>query len=129
MAGEKDQVEPPITINIGNVCDGAFVDAFELKLQEVLKNIADPSTEARAKREIRLVLKLHPKDDRTQINVEFTCESKLAGLMPATSRMFVGKDAEGSLYALTEDPRQMNIFTPPKPVEAPAVIQFKTAGE
>jgi hypothetical protein len=117
----------PITINIGNVADGAMVDAFELKLREVLANIADPSTEAKQKREINLCLKLHPKEDRVQINVEFTCTAKLAGLMPSTSRIFVGKDAEGALYALTEDPRQLNIFTPPKPVEVSPVIQFASA--
>jgi hypothetical protein len=71
-----------------------------------------------------LRVKFHPKDDRVQINCEFTCETKTAGLMPATSRMFVGRDAEGSLYALSEDPRQMHIFTPPTPKEAPAPIPF-----
>jgi hypothetical protein len=120
-------MEEPVTINIGNICDGAMIDAFELKLREVLANIMDPSTEARQKREICLVLKLHPKDDRVQINTEFTCSVKLAGLMPATSRMYVAKDAEGVLYALAEDPRQMHIFTPPKPLEAPSVIKFEAA--
>lgn len=121
---EQDQQHDPITINIGNVCDGAMVEAFEVELQKVLKNIMDQNTDARAKREIRLVLKLYPKDDRVQINTEFTCETKLAGLMPSTSRLFVAKDANGALYALDEDPRQMNIFTPPKPVEVAAPIPF-----
>lgn len=116
--------EEPISINIGNICDGAMVEAFELKLAEVLRNIMDPSTEAKAKREITLRVKFHPKDDRVQINCEFTCETKTAGLMPSTSRMFVGKDSAGGLYALSEDPRQMNIFTPPAPKEAPAPIHF-----
>ncbi len=98
-----------------------------MQLGKCLRNIMDQNTEARAKREIRLVLKLHPKDDRVQINMEFTCESKLAPLMPANSRMFVGRGADGALYALAEDPRQMNIFTPPKPIEAPPVIQFTSA--
>jgi hypothetical protein len=116
--------EEAIPINIGNICDGAMVEAFELKLADVLRNIMDPSTEARQKREIVLRVKFHPKDDRVQINCEFTCDTKLAGLMPATSRMFVGRDAEGALYALSEDPRQMHIFTPPAPKEAPAPIPF-----
>ena len=47
--------------------------------------------------------------------------------MPANSRIFVAKDAEGVLYALDEDPRQMHIFTPQKPVEAPAPIIFSNA--
>lgn len=115
-----------VTVNIGNVSDGALVEAFELKLREVLQNIADPSTPASAKREINLRLILRPKDDRVQIDTQFTCTAKLAGLMPATSRLFVGKDAQGNLYALAEDPRQLNIFTPPAPKPMPAVISFGT---
>ena len=120
----QDTQDEAIPINIGNICDGAMVEAFELKLADALRNIMDPSTEARSKREIVLRVKFHPKDDRVQINYEFTCDTKLAGLMPATSRMFVGRDAAGALYALSEDPRQMHIFTPPAPRAAPAPLPF-----
>ncbi len=116
----------PITINIGNVSDGALVEAFELKLREVLANIADPHTPATAKREINLRLVLRPKEDRVQIDSQFTCTARLAGLIPASSRMFVGKDGDGNLYALADDPRQLNIFTPPKPKEVP-VLEFNSA--
>lgn len=71
-----------------------------------------------------MVITLKPKEDRVQLAAELNCSSKLAPLMPANARIFIGKDESGALYALTEDPRQMNIFTPPKPVEAPPVIQF-----
>jgi len=116
------------TINIGNVANGAMVEAFHLELQKVLKNIMDPSTEATAKRYIRLELMLKPKDDRIQLSTEFTCTSKLAGIIPVDSRMFIGKDAEGNLVPLVDDPRQMNIFTP-EPVKVPSVLTFKAAGE
>ncbi len=75
-------MEQPTTINIGNVSDGALVEAFELKLREVLQNIADPHTPATAKREINLRLVLRPKDDRVQLETQFTCTAKLAGLIP-----------------------------------------------
>jgi hypothetical protein len=117
---EKEQ----ITINIGNVADGAMIEAFQLELQKVIQNIMDPSTEATAKRYIRLELMLKPKDDRIQLNTEFTCTSKLAGIIPVDSRIFIGKDSEGQLVALAEDPRQMNIFQAPKPVELPKPIEF-----
>lgn len=117
-------MQEPVTVNIGNVSDGALVEAFELKLREVLANIADPSTPATAKREINLRLILKPKEDRVQIDTQFTCTGKLAGMYPATSRLFVGKDKEGNLYALSDDPRQLNIFTPPKPKEAPKPLEF-----
>jgi hypothetical protein len=122
---EKEQ----ITINIGNVANGAMVEAFQLELDKVLKNIMDPSTEATAKRYIRLELMLKPKDDRIQLNTEFTCTSKLAGIIPVDSRIFIGRTEDGVLVPLQDDPRQMNIFAPPEPVKAPSVILFKAAGE
>jgi hypothetical protein len=121
------QENEPIPINIGNICDGALVEAFEVELAKVIKNIMDPNTEAKAKRSITMTVDFHPKDDRVQINVESEVKTRLAGLVPANSRIFVAKDAEGVLYALDEDPRQMHIFTPQKPVEAPAPIIFSNA--
>ena len=105
---EKEQ----ITINIGNVANGAMVYAFQLELDKVLKNIMNPSTEATAKRYIRLELMLKPKDDRIQLNTEFTFTSKLAGIIPVDSRIFIGKTEDGILVPLVDDPRQMNIFQP-----------------
>lgn len=116
----------PVTINIGNISDGAMVEAFEVELARVLENIMDPNTPAMAKREINLRLILKPKDDRIQINTQFTVQTKLASLMPATSRMFVAKDKDGGLHALTDDPRQLSFFTPPVR-EAPSVIEFSKA--
>ena len=124
---KSTEEDDPVTINIGNVCDGAMVQAFERSLAKCLANIADPNTEAKRKRQVILVLSLHPKEDRTQINCEFDCNEKLAGMIPATSRMYIGKDESGALYALTSDPRQMNIFTPPAPKQVPAPIEFKAA--
>ena len=114
-------------ITISNVCGGAMVEAFETSLRKCLANIMDPNTDARRKREVRLTLTLHPKDDRVTVDCEFDCTEKLASMIPVESRLFVGKDAEGTLYALTEDPRQMNIFTPPAPREVPQPIQFQVA--
>ena len=118
-----------ITINIGNVADGAMVEAFQLELQKCLLNIMDPSTEATAKRVIKLELTIKPKDDRIQLNCEFTCTSKLAGIIPVDSKIFIGKDAEGHLVPLVDDPRQMNIFQPPPTVQVPSVLTFKAAGD
>ena len=117
-------IEPPITINIGNIVDGAVIEAFGVELQKVVNDIMDPSTEARQKRRITLEVEFHPKDDRIQVAVQFTCKAKLAGLIPSTSRLFIGRTEGGQLVPLAEDPRQMNIFTPPKPVQLPAPIVF-----
>jgi hypothetical protein len=124
---ETRVVGEPQLIDFATVSDGALIEAFGLKLSEVLQNIADPNTPATAKREISLVLSLHPKEDRTQINIQFTCKARLASLMPATSRIFMGKDGDGNLYALDKDPRQQNLFTPPAPTAVREPLSFKAA--
>ena len=55
------QENEPIPINIGNICDGALVEAFEVELAKVIKNIMDPNTEAKAKRSITMTVDFHPK--------------------------------------------------------------------
>jgi hypothetical protein len=127
MDQELRNTSEPQLIDFATIADGALIEAFGLKLQEVLANIQDPNTPATAKREITLTLSLHPKDDRTQIDTAFTCKARLASLIPATSRIFMGRDDDGNLYALDRDPRQQNLFNPPKPAAMPAPLTFKTA--
>lgn len=116
-------------VTFADVCGGAMAQAFESSLRKCLANIMDLNTEARAKRKIHLTLTLAPKDDRVTINCILDSDEKLAGDLPVESRMFIGKDAEGNLYALHEDPRQMNIFTPPAPRALPDPIQFTVAAK
>lgn len=118
------EIEPPITINIGNIADGAVIEAFQIELDRIVRNIVDPNTAATKKRSILLQIDFHPKDDRTQLGVEFNCTAKLAPMAPSTSRVFIGKDTDGNPVTLADDPRQMNIFTPPKPVELAKPIIF-----
>ena len=119
--------QQPQAITVDNVCGGALPAAFELSVRKCLANIMDPNTPARAKRQVVMVLTLAPKDDRVTVDCALDCTEKLANVLGVESRLFVGKDEEGTLYALTDDPRQMNIFTPPAPRELPAPIEFKTA--
>lgn len=127
----SDEIEAPITINIGNLCKGGIIDAFEKELQKCLNNIFDMDTPATTARTITLKVKLKPDDARIKIGAEFTCDSSLAQPHPVTDVFFVGKDGEtGELYGLTSDPRQRSIvFSAPKPKEAPAPIEFRSAGK
>lgn len=127
MAQDEEQLEGPITINIGNVCDGALLEMFDLGMAQLMANIYDMNTPATAKRVLTLTIELKPREDRVQIDTECSSGVKLAPMFPKTSRLFVAGDGNGVLYALDRDPRQMNIFTPPKPVEAPKPIEFKAS--
>lgn len=117
----------PQLIDISSISEGAMVEAFGLKLAEVMSNIADVNTPATARRQITLTLTLSPKEDRTQIDTQFTCKAQLASIIPSTSRIFMGRDEDGNYFALDRDPRQMNFFNPPTPKEVSAPLTFTVA--
>lgn len=98
MADEK-QIQEPITINIGNICDGAAVEAFEMKLRECLENICDLNTPATASRTITLKVKLKPREDRVQITSEFSCDVSLPSFEPKVSRIFIDAQAKAGAKA------------------------------
>ena len=66
-ANGAEQIEAPVTINIGNLCKGAIIDAFEKELQKCLDNIYDLDTPATTSRTITLKVKLKPDDARIKI--------------------------------------------------------------
>ena len=121
-----DQQEA-IPVNIGNINDGAMIEAFDIEFRKALENIADINTPATATREVVLKLTLKPHSDRITIETEFRAVSKLAPIETHKAKCFMGKSEDGSLVAFTSDPRQMPLWTPPKPKESP-VIKFDSAG-
>lgn len=115
-----------IPINIGNINDGAMVDAFDIELRKVLANIADINTPATDTRTLTLQLVLKPHSDRIQIETEFKCSSKLAPIETHKSKCFMGKSEDGVLVAFANDPRQMPLWSAPKPRRA-AVVNLDSA--
>jgi len=114
-------------INIGNINDGAVIEGFNICLQRVLENIADINTPATSNREIVLKFIFKPRADRCEIETEFHPTVKLAAIEPHKSKVFMGKTDGGVRIALDSDPRQMPLWSAPKPKEVP-VISFGTGG-
>ena len=114
------------TINIGNINEGAAIDAFDLEIRKVLDNIADLSTVATATRSITLRVDFKPESDRCKVHTEMSVSTKLAGIEKNKSKIWVAKSDDGYLVALDGDPRQMPLWESPKNAEPP-VIQFKNA--
>lgn len=117
-------MDEPIVLNYANICDGAMIEALQMKLNQVMANICDVSTPATVTRSVTLKLKFKPKEDRCQVAVEFSCDATLASIEPHSSRMFIAKGDDEQFYALDRDPRQMNIFTPAAPKAVAPPIQF-----
>ena len=113
------------TINIGNLNEGAVIDAFDLELRKVLENIADLSTVATATRTITVKIDFKPESDRCKVHTEVSVKTSLAPIEKHSSKVYVAKTDEGALVALDADPRQMPLWESPKKAQPP-VIQFAT---
>ncbi len=124
MTEQKKQLDAA-SVNIGNINEGAAIDAFDLELRKVLENIADLSTVATATRTITLKVDFKPESDRCKVHTEFTIKTTLAGIEKHVSKIFVARTDEGALVALDADPRQMPLWESPKRSQPP-VIQFAT---
>lgn len=121
-----DQQEA-IPVNIGNINDGAMIEAFDIEFRKALENIADLNTPATSSRVVTLQLVLKPHSDRITIETEFKATSKLAAIETHKAKCFMGKSEDGSLVAFTSDPRQMPLWSAPRPKETP-VLQFDSSG-
>ena len=113
------------TINIGNINEGAIVDGFEVELARALANIADLSTPASPARVVTIQVVLKPHGDRVVIETEIKITSKLCGMETHKSKVFLGRAEGGGFVAVDGDPRQMPLWTSPKPTEVQKPIEFK----
>jgi hypothetical protein len=122
---QQQQSDEPVTINIGNINDGAAIDAFDLELRKVIENIVDLSTVATATRSITLRFNFKPEGDRCKVHTEMECISKLAPIEKNVAKLFIGRTEDKALVALDGDPRQMPLWSKPEPKAVP-VVQFSS---
>lgn len=107
-------------VNLQNLGHGAAAELFQTELQNVIYNIMDVNTKPDAQRAITLKLKVKPSKERTMCNVEISCESKLAPVMPFESTLFVGVE-HGEAVATEFNPNQQRIPFPEPIPEKPTL--------
>jgi hypothetical protein len=116
--------KPKLTpINLGSIARGAALQLFEMEIERVAANINDKSTSATAVREITLRFKFKPDPERRVIDVTTTAASKLSPIDSHSSRVYLGRDAEGHAYVFDQDPRQELLFENPEG----NVVQFNAS--
>lgn len=101
--------EPLPVVTLAGLCDGAALELFQSEFDKVLRNIADPNTEATDVRKVTVVIALQPDDEREvgEVNVKVT--SKLAGVKGARTRVYFGRH-KGELVATEFNPKQQGLF-------------------
>lgn len=96
--GEDFRVVTLETIN-----NGAAQDLFTEEFDKVMRNINDPSVDAEGVREIHLIFKFHPSEDRRSVATKVQAKTKLAPISAHKGSMFVS-----GLKAYTTNPHQQS---------------------
>ena len=116
-------MEEPLTLV--TLKGGALVELFDRALEQVLKNIADPNTDAQTSRKIKMEVILKPNEDRDQTALVIKCTPVLAGIKPVGSIAYLGR-IKGELVAVENDPKQGALFDKkagPTPIAGPGIVQ------
>jgi len=92
-------------MSLNNLKDGAIIEMFDHAMEEVLKNISDPNTEPKAKREINLKVVFQATDDRAIVGITASCNPKLTGQRELITTALV---KNGQM--IENKPRQMDLF-------------------
>lgn len=129
---------PEVKLTLETLQEGALVERFNLALEQVLKNIANPNTKAREKRKITIEVTFDPGEDRDDINIVTKVGTKLTQLRPVESRGYIEEDGSGGFIAIENHRNQVRgqveiqeaSPTPvPGAITAMNVRQIKSAGK
>ena len=93
-------------VSLSTLGKGAAADLFAEEFAKVLENIADVNTEAKAPREIRLSVKIIPRENRDFAAVKISCTSKLAALKQYETSVHMGVEG-GKVRAFEEEIKQI----------------------
>lgn len=117
-------------VTLDTIGSGALGELFQVELNRVLANIADPNTVAMTKRSIEIKVTFKTRSDREVADVELTCASKLAPVAKVSTQVFMGRQ-NGKFVAVENDPRQGNFFDQAKPqlVASGTVAEFPKGSE
>jgi hypothetical protein len=108
-----DLVNQP-ELSMANLGNGALEEKFQVELERVLKNIADPNS-ADGKREIQIRIVMTPNAKRSSCDIDISTACKLQPDVPFASQMYVGR--VGARHAAWEhNPDQLRL-----PMEGDAI--------
>lgn len=86
-------------INLEKFAGGALAEKFNIALKEVLENIADPNTAAKAKRKLTVELTFTPDEERELSMVDIVVKTKLEPPKSVATKILIDKDGNGGIIA------------------------------
>ncbi len=86
-------------IDLSGLADGAVSERFQLELQRVLENIADPNTDPKKARTLTLTLTLRGNELRDIASVSIVAKTKLAPARDVEAHLLIDQDSKGHIVA------------------------------
>lgn len=87
---------------------GVAAEFFERELKRVVKNIADPNTDPKAKRKITIEITMTADEERRHCAVSVSAHAKLASVMPKGSSLVLVNEG-GNTTAYHTNYQQMEL--------------------
>ena len=81
-------------ISLKDFCGGALQEKVDEAAKQVFGNLQDPNTPWKVKRAINISIAFTQNEDRDDMEVDVSVNTKLAPVTPIATRMAIGKDIE-----------------------------------
>lgn len=91
---------------LDELMDGALTERFNSEMERVLNNVFDPNTDAKAKRQIQIVINIAPNERRDAADFKVDVKSKIAPPVAISQMVFLNMDDAGRVTA-TEITREV----------------------
>ena len=87
-------------LSLTDLANGALQEKANAAMQKVIDNMQDPNTPWKNQRQINIKIAFVQNEDRDDMAVAVSVDTKLAPVTPVLTRMAVGKDLRsGKVYA------------------------------
>jgi hypothetical protein len=86
-----------LIVDLNSFANGAVAERFNLELQKLLENIADPNTDPKKARKLVLTVKVSGNENRDIADVEVEAKLTLAPAKPIESKLVIDRDNKGKI--------------------------------
>lgn len=118
--------------SLDKLMGGAVAERFNDALNDVLKNVFDPNTSAKAKRQIMLTITVKPDKNRKTATFDADVKRKVAPPETLSQTCFIDRDDKGRVVAYEDQGQLQGQLGVDEVVDTDAdrsahVVQFKAA--
>lgn len=101
----ESSAKQDLQFSILKMARGAVEERIAAETGKIVENILDLNTEAKKVRELQIIIKFVPSDDRKTVAVAAQAKSKLQPLTAVPTMLYVGPDKNGELMAIEATPQ------------------------